>query len=69
VADVLCRWASPGPVVIVGGRGNNAGDGFVIARHLDLRGIGSGVWLWCKPEELIRDAAVNYRILCRPTCR
>ena len=50
-------------VVIACGRGNNAGDGFVIARHLDLRGHAVCVLLWADPDELSGDAAANYRIL------
>ena len=65
VADVLCRLGIAGPVVICCGRGNNAGDGFVIARHLDLRGHKVRVLLWCKPDELTGDAATNYRILAK----
>jgi NAD(P)H-hydrate epimerase len=65
VADVLCRLGIAGPVVICCGRGNNAGDGFVIARHLDLRGHRVRVPLWCQPEELTGDAAANYRILAK----
>jgi NAD(P)H-hydrate epimerase len=65
VADVLCQLGIGGPVVICCGRGNNAGDGFVIARHLDLRGQTVRVLLWCKPEELTGDAATNYRILTK----
>ncbi len=62
-ADVLCRLGIAGPVAICCGKGNNAGDGFVIARHLDLRGHAVRVLLWAKPEELTGDAAANFRIL------
>jgi NAD(P)H-hydrate epimerase len=65
VADVLCRLGIAGPVVICCGKGNNAGDGFVVARHLDLRGHAVRVLLWAKPEELTGDAAVNYQILTK----
>jgi NAD(P)H-hydrate epimerase len=61
--DVLCRLGVAGPVVIACGKGNNAGDGFVIARHLDLRGHAVRVLLWAEPEELTGDAGVNFRLL------
>src|SRR3954470_15631611 len=54
-----------GPVVIVCGKGNNAGDGFVIARHLDMRRIAVKVVLLSPPEELRGDAAANYKIIDR----
>jgi NAD(P)H-hydrate epimerase len=63
VADVLCRLGIVGPVVICCGKGNNAGDGFVIARHLDLRGHAVRVLLWAEASELTGDAAANFRIL------
>lgn len=50
------------PVAIVCGKGNNGGDGFVIARHLDLFGLAVRVVLLCIPEELTGDAATNYSI-------
>ncbi len=65
VADVLCRLGIAGPVVVCCGKGNNAGDGFVLARHLDLRGHKVRVLLWAGPEELTGDAAANYRILAK----
>jgi NAD(P)H-hydrate epimerase len=63
VADKLCELGIAGPVVICCGKGNNAGDGFVIARHLDLRGHSVRVLLWADPGELAGDAAANYRII------
>jgi NAD(P)H-hydrate epimerase len=47
------------------GSGNNAGDGFVIARHLDLRGIKPRVLLWAAPDELKGDALANYTVISR----
>ncbi|MBN1589380.1 MAG: NAD(P)H-hydrate epimerase [Pirellulales bacterium] len=62
-ADVLCGLGIAGPVVVCCGRGNNAGDGFVIARHLDLRGHAVRVLLWADPADLTGDAEANFRIL------
>ena len=63
--DVLCELGCQGPVVIACGKGNNAGDGFVIARHLDLRGVSVKVVLLGAPGELRGEAAANYAVLCR----
>jgi NAD(P)H-hydrate epimerase len=63
VADVLVGLQIDGPVVICCGRGNNAGDGLVIARHLDLRGYDARVLIWADPSELTGDAATNFQIL------
>ncbi|HEY2881026.1 MAG TPA: NAD(P)H-hydrate epimerase [Pirellulales bacterium] len=49
-------------VSIVCGKGNNGGDGFVIARHLDLRGFGVKILLLAAPQDLIGDAATNFAI-------
>lgn len=64
-ADVLERLGINGPVVICCGKGNNAGDGLVIARHLDLRGYLVQIILAMPGEELTGDAAVNYQIAQR----
>src|SRR5262245_1478309 len=61
--DVMCGLGCRGPVAIVCGKGNNAGDGFVIARHSDIRGIAVRVVLLGRPDELRDDAAANYAIL------
>jgi NAD(P)H-hydrate epimerase len=65
VADGICRLFSPQPVLICCGKGNNAGDGFVIARHLELRGYPVRVLTWANAEELAGDAGKNYEILRR----
>ncbi len=61
--DVLERIGIDGPVVVLCGKGNNAGDGFVIARHLEIRGYASRVLLLGPPAELRGDAATNFAIL------
>jgi len=60
VADVLCDLGIQGPVLIACSKGNNGGDGFVIARHLFLRGYQVEVLLCCDPTELSGDAAANF---------
>lgn len=64
-ADVLCHVDRAGPVVICCGRGNNGGDGLVLARHLDLRGLDVRVLFWADPQGLRGDARVNWEIASR----
>jgi NAD(P)H-hydrate epimerase len=64
-ADLLIRLGINGPVIICAGKGNNGGDGFVIARHLDNCGIAVHVLLFTRPEDLTGDAAINFHILQR----
>ncbi|MFC2164575.1 NAD(P)H-hydrate dehydratase [Acidobacteriota bacterium] len=52
-------------IVIVAGKGNNGGDGFVIARHLFNRGFRPQVIFLAKKEELKGDAALNAGIADR----
>ena len=54
-----------GPVVICCGKGNNGGDGLVMARHLDNGQVPVKILLFGKPEELTGDAAGNYHILIK----
>jgi NAD(P)H-hydrate epimerase len=62
-AEVLVSLGVHGRVVVCCGKGNNGGDGFVIARHLDNRGVPVRVLLFAHSYELSSDAAINYRIL------
>ena len=62
--DCLCQLGINGLVVICCGRGNNAGDGFVMARHLDIRGHASRVLLWSETDQLAGDAAEKDDVAC-----
>jgi NAD(P)H-hydrate epimerase len=64
VVDALLEIdRNPGRVLIVCGKGNNGGDGFVIARHLSMRGVRSTVVLLGDSANLTGDALANWRIL------
>jgi len=63
VAALLQSQGVRGPVVICCGKGNNGGDGFVVARHLDNAGIPVRILLFAQPDRLLGDAATNYRIV------
>ena len=52
--DVLERLGIDGPVIILCGKGNNAGDGFVIARHLEIRGYACRVLLLASAARIAR---------------
>jgi NAD(P)H-hydrate epimerase len=59
-SDLLVTLGIHGRVVICCGKGNNGGDGFVMARHLDLRGVPVRVLLFANPGELTGEAAIHY---------
>ncbi|MBX9709590.1 MAG: NAD(P)H-hydrate dehydratase [Xanthobacteraceae bacterium] len=57
VADGAVAMSESGPVMVVAGRGNNGGDGFIAAADLAARGREVSVILLCKRESLKGDAA------------
>lgn len=63
IADILLAEKPKGKVVICCGRGNNGGDGFVIARHLNAAGVDVQVLLFADPKELMGDACINHAII------
>ncbi len=50
-------------IAVVAGCGNNGGDGFVIARHLHLRGANVAVFVVGDVAKMTPDAATNFAIL------
>ncbi len=50
-------------VAVLAGAGNNAGDGFVVVRHLSLRGIATEAFLLAPPGKIRGDARANLSIL------
>jgi ADP-dependent NAD(P)H-hydrate dehydratase / NAD(P)H-hydrate epimerase len=60
VAEVVAELAPQGPVRVVCGKGNNGGDGFVVARLLRGMGFEAEALLLWPGEELRGDAAANF---------
>src|SRR4051812_49484573 len=61
VAEAAMDLVAEGPILVVAGRGNNGGDGFVAAAGLAARGReGSGVLL-CERGSLQGDGALAAR--------
>lgn len=59
VAEAVATLAPEGPVRVVCGKGNNAGDGLVAARLLAEMGYEAEALLLWPGEELSGDAAAN----------
>ncbi|TWU35058.1 NAD(P)H-hydrate epimerase [Novipirellula artificiosorum] len=64
-AEAIHRIAPSGDLVVLCGKGNNAGDGYVIARHLDLMNRTVKVVSVVPLGSLTGDAAANANIAVR----
>ena len=65
VSEVIFRCYKPCKVLIFAGKGNNGGDGLVVARHLANRGFPVQIILLEDPAKLKADSLLNFDILCR----
>ncbi|WDQ17969.1 NAD(P)H-hydrate epimerase [Rhodopirellula sp. P2] len=61
-AECIDEIAPAGSVLILCGKGNNGGDGFTIARHLQLAGREVTILAMAKIDELHGDAAIQAKI-------
>ena len=63
IAEILLAENPKGKIVVCCGKGNNGGDGFVIARHLNAAAVDVLVLLFANPKELMGDACMNHAII------
>lgn len=63
IVDARYRHLCPGPILVVAGKGNNGGDGYVMARHLDNCGWQVRTLVLAERSDIRGDAQTNLRIL------
>src|ERR1700704_6420898 len=61
VAEAAMDLVEQGPILVVAGRGNNGGDGFVAATELVARARSVSIILLCERDTLQGDAALAAR--------
>lgn len=59
VEEILSEFGPQGQAVVLAGRGNNGGDGYVIARLLTQKGWSARVIILAERDQISGDAAVN----------
>ena len=69
LTELVCERVPDGAVVVICGKGNNGGDGLVVARQLRERGRRTEVLLLADPGEYRGDAAANLERLPGPPPR
>lgn len=65
VVNYLLKQPLSRQIIICCGKGNNAGDGFAVARHLDILHYLPHIYLFSDPCELKDDAKINYDIIVK----
>lgn len=65
VSEIILKEYKPCKVLIFVGKGNNGGDGLVVARHLANRGYSVQVVLLEDPPKLKADPLLNFTIMSK----
>jgi len=65
VDEIIARYGTTGRAVVIAGKGNNGGDGYVIARLLSLRAWDIRVYVLAEHDRISGDAAINLEKLPR----
>lgn len=61
--ETVCADVGSVTIGVMAGRGNNGGDGFVMARYLHQKGLNVKVFLLSDPERVAGDARINLDLL------
>lgn len=59
--ELLARWPGTGRLTVLCGKGNNGGDGYLVAKLAKQAGWAVQVWTLCDPDELRGDALAAYK--------
>ena len=62
---IVNHYGGLNSLLVVCGKGNNGGDGFVVARLAQEQGLTVCVYLTCPTKELSGDALINYQRLLK----
>ena len=63
VEEIIAEFSACGRCVVMAGKGNNGGDGYVIARLLGAKGWRVKVVIFAEREQISGDAATNLEML------
>ena len=64
LAELLRRWPGCGRITVVCGRGNNAGDGYVVASRARVQGLDVRVVQLSASTKLSLHARASYKAMC-----
>lgn len=57
------RWPQAKSILVISGKGNNGGDGFILARLAHLANLNVSVLITCEPELIKGDALIAYQAM------